>query len=827
MSARTLVIVESPAKCSKIQQMLGPGYIVKASFGHLRNIDTKLGLRAIDTRNNFKPTFKVIPAKKKYVTELKKWTKKCKEVIIASDLDREGEAIGFHVAELLSLPPARTKRIVFNEITRSAILKAVQSPRRLCQKLYDAQQARQVLDYLIGFELSPLLWKHVQNKLSAGRCQSVALGLIHDKVQEVAAFAKRSYFSLSAMARPSSSSERQKHTQNFVSSHEYDNESTARGALQALCTQRVTVLEVTLKKSARHPPPPYITSTIQQDCSSQLGLSPKATMSVLQKLYEGGMITYMRTDSTVLSQACLQQVRAHVTKYFGGTARVKARQFRNTGKTNTQEAHECIRPVHISTQELPASKSWSRSAKSVYSLIWKRTVATQMLPIQEDALRITIGVSTSSANTGSKTKGCTLTTCLRRTVDLGYSVVYGAKKIDEISSAVKVWKKGQPVHVTTATCQEKFTQPPSHYTEASLIKDLEKKGIGRPSTFSSIVDTLFRRNYIVKMSQEGEARRVKKLVCKCAQRPSLHAKPTIVVTHDTVKVNGFTNKIVTTAIAARVVDFLRQHFAAVMNDAFTSKMETSLDLIAAGSLKRVSVIHQVYSEFQPKIQHLKALKSLKKDTKKNQSSQGLLTQEALFTLKSTRQPVYVYVGKYGPVIQVGEKDDKRVKFLPLPSNQSIHTVTQQTVLQLLAFPRKLGVDKKAEVTLNYGRYGYYLKRGKVSVTITTPPSQVTLASAVKLLDAKASDKSSSIIKVFQNGQISIRRGNYGPYIMQSTSTKATARTSKPIIRPVPNGVEDPSKLTLKQCVQILSAPRESGAKKKYRKRPSTRKKTKM
>ena len=497
---KSLVIVESPAKCNKIQNYLGSGYIVKASFGHICNLDTKKGLDAVDVKNHYKPKFINIKEKKKYIDDLKKHASNCDEVIIASDLDREGEAIGYHVCRVLKLDLKKTKRIVFNEITKKAIQQAVKDFRYLDMNLVNAQQARQILDFVIGFDVSPVLWKYIKSGISAGRCQTPALRLVNEKEESIDGFQSTNFFDLQGKFTIEFEDEGEQsglHEDcslviDFDCKHskKLKNKDIAIKALEKYKTSEFEITDISMSESKSKSGAPFITSTLQQECSNKLSVPPAKTMSIAQKLYEGGLITYMRTDSKIISEDCLDTLKEYVTESYG-VDYYKLTRYKNDSN-NTQEAHECIRPVDI--HKIDISDDFTPQEKRVYQLIWRRTIACQMTDSVTQVMKVVINDNQVKYPFDTE---------FTKTLHLGYQKAYGEVSHDNISLIKDDIEVGNPVEVDTITSEEKSTKSSARYTEASLIKDLEKKGIARPSTFASIIDTLFKREYIVKESRKG------------------------------------------------------------------------------------------------------------------------------------------------------------------------------------------------------------------------------------------------------------------------------------------------------------------------------------
>lgn len=815
---KTLVIVESPAKSKKIQSFLGPGYIVKASFGHIRNLDTKRGVGAIDIDAGFKPHFVLSPEKIKQVQELQKWTRQCSDVIIASDLDREGEAIGYHLTQVLKLNPKTTKRIVFNEITKSAILNAVKQPRLLDTRLIDAQLARQIIDYLIGFKLSPVLWKYVKNNLSAGRCQSVALRLIYERGEKLSSFAAKKfvqlkgdfYVPLNVQRGGSNSSKKSSGSKDFTFEATC---TTKQGSIEKISTLfqqwthpncRFTVHTLKRTQSTTQPPPPYITSSIQQDCSAKLGYSPKMTMSILQKLYEAGKITYMRTDSVSLSKTCAEATRQEVSRLFGTSALYSStRRYSGKKTQHTQEAHECIRPVYVSNATL--GSGFPNSHQAVYSLIWKRTMATQMCPIIQDHLNCTIKNSHNSL---------LFSTTFTKTVDLGFSILYNSKMVDTLSTAMKLLRSNTVVHFKTIQGEERYSTPPARYSEATLIKELETRGIGRPSTFSSIVGKLLDKKYVEKKTSPGTDADVQ-VWTLCKKQNNNHK---IVKTTRTIKIDKYAGKLVITHIGKLVNEFLVSHFDKIMNYEYTNALEKSLDDIANGARQKLSVIKHAFNDFDPIVAQLQSVRKVKKS--------GTPKRDVFMNDPQTGAPIFVYEARYGPVVQVGKKGRSTVGkstkktgtqkpvFFPLPKMIDLTTLTPQLVEYFMSFPKVVGKNSSGQsITLKMTNNGFTGICGKSSFAVPNPlnprdgtawktPSLKVLKSLCETHQQKHKSAQQSIIHTFEDGRITVRKGPYGYYILEKTPGRAPNK-----IRPVPSNLKVQT-LSREQIENILATPQQ-------------------
>ena len=686
-----LVIVESPAKAKTIEKFLGKEYTVKSSFGHIRDLSKKeLG---IDISNNFEPHYEIPADKKKVVGELDKLAKSAKTVWLASDEDREGEAIAWHLAQVLGLDPKTTKRIVFHEITKNAILHAVENPRSINMDLVNAQQARRVLDRLVGFELSPVLWRKVKPSLSAGRVQSVAVRLIVEREREIIAFESKDYYRVVADfeiagANGKSGAFRAELNKRFATEQE------AEAFLGKCKDARFTVLNVEQKPSKKNPPAPFTTSTLQQEAGRKLGMSVSQTMAVAQRLYEAGYITYMRTDSVNLSNQALAAAKEEITVLFGAEYS-EVRNFKTKSK-GAQEAHEAIRPSYMNHRTIEGGPQ----EKRLYELIWKRTVASQMASAQTERTVVDIAVSGAAEQfvaTGEVVK-----------FD-GFLRLYSESVEDETGEGEEAllppMKKGDEPTAKTITALQRFTQSPPRYSEASLVKRLEELGIGRPSTYAPTISTIITRGYVIKESRDGEKRGYTQLTLSKGKI----ARKTLTETVGKEK-----NKLSPTDIGMIVTDFLDAQFAAVMDYNFTASVEKEFDEIAMGEKSWPEMIRSFYDEFHSKVDEALESKPVK-------SSQ----MHELGIDPKSGKPVFVKIGRFGPVAQIGgaEGDEEKPRFASLKKGQLIATITLDEALALFDLPRKLGEFEDKEVVIGVGRFGPYARHdGKfVSLAKTDDP----------------------------------------------------------------------------------------------------------
>ena len=743
-----LVIVESPAKKNKIQTFLntinGHSFIVEASFGHIRYFAD--GLKSIDIENDFNPTYSVIKDKSKVVKNLKYLKNTVDDVVIATDLDREGEAIGFHIADVLNLSKENTKRICFNEITKSAVVDAFHNYRTLDFNMFYAQQTRSILDLLIGFELSPLLWSAIQSKLSAGRCQTPALKLLYEREKEIDDFKSNKSFQLSGLFNI----EEEIETQYYKEEKDIEN---VRSLLKELITHKFKLKSVKDKLSKQNPPSPYITSTIQQDASSRFGMSPTLTMSVLQKLYEKGKITYMRTDSTNISSNFLDKIEEHVNDKYNGY--FKKRSFKSK-VSNAQEAHECIRPVNL--VELPPD--FPANELKLYNMIMQRVIASQMKHYSEKNYTYTLQSTTNNIHK--------FTFVLKQIKDIGFKIIYNSQIDDDLELIDKI-HIGDLYDPIKLSATEKNTKPVSRYTEASLIKELENKGIGRPSTFASIVAKLFERKYATKKTNHNY---------KDIQLTTLsiqHGESTLHEDSKKTKSVSEKNKIFISDIGKLVNEYMLAHFTNICQYDFTAKMEEDLDKIASSEEDWVSITKHVYDSFHPTVIKLKGDANVKKSYK--DKKQTLLGAHE-------GKNIYTYVGKYGPCIQYGECNDNP-KYVSINKDEfpDITKITLDHSIELLKYPIKLGKYNNKDITLNKGPYGFYIQHDKKRFSAES--SNITKDEAI----ATIATTKSNVIKEFSD--LSVRNGPYGPYIKKGNK-----------FTPVPKS-KDPSKLTKKECLEII------------------------
>ena len=766
-----LVIVESPAKAKTIEKILGKEYTVRSSYGHIRDLAKKnLG---IDIEHGFIPQYEVSPDKKKVVSELKAASDKASVVWLASDEDREGEAIAWHLRETLDLQPEKTRRIVFHEITKDAILHAIETPRDVDMNLVMAQQARRVLDRIVGFELSPILWKKIKPSLSAGRVQSVALRLVVEREREIAEFQSRPYFRVEGIFVPENG---RKTKVLGVLDRRFDTREEAEAFLERCRGSRFTVASVDKKEISRCPAPPFTTSSLQQEAARKCGFSVSQTMSIAQHLYESGFITYMRTDSTTLSKLAIGAAKGWITENFGAEYH-KARQYK-TGVKGAQEAHEAIRPTYIANTDIPGTAA----EKKLYSLIWKRTVASQMADARLEKTDITIagdGMQERFDVTGSTV------------LFDGFLKVY-IESTDDDAPAGDEEKILPPLSVgdgmlrDSITASEKYTVHPPRYSEASLVRKMEELGIGRPSTYAPTISTLHQRGYIIRQDRKGEERSVTVLTLKGDSIASTSKKETT---------GSEKGRLCPEDIGVLVTDFLEQTFPAIMDYGFTAKVETAFDRVAAGKLVWNKTVADFYKPFHERVE----------ETMKE--SAPMKSRKVLGTDPATGKTVIARMGRYGSVVQIGEDDDPEKRITGLEKGQLIESVSLEDALRLFVLPRTLGEYNGQTITCSKGKYGPYVKYGSAYVSLKRgqDPYTITLDTAVKLIEEHEAQQKNKDIKAFPEADIYVLNGRFGPYIKHAGANYK-----------IPRGT-DPASLTEEQCRTIIESAGE--------KKPSPRKGT--
>jgi DNA topoisomerase-1 len=730
--AKNLLIVESPAKAKTIEKILGSDFEVKSCYGHIRDLDK--GDKGIDIQKQFQPHYIVPDEKERVVKELRQIAKKSGEVWLASDEDREGESISWHLAEVLGLNPATTKRIVFHEITAPAIKKAVQNPRFINMDLVDAQQARRVLDRLVGFELSPVLWRKIgmQKSLSAGRVQSVAVRLIVEREREINHFTPESSYKIEAIF---TALDVNKKTVSFKAEgpSKVNTQSSANDFLVSCKSANYTVDDVTVKPTKRTPAAPFTTSTLQQEASRKLGYGVTKTMLLAQKLYESGKITYMRTDSINLSDTAMGDIRKEVESSYGNNY-YQPRKYKNKNE-NAQEAHEAIRPTYMNNKTVADEET-----RRLYELIWRRTIASQMSDAAFEKTVAKINISTNKEQ---------LTASGEVLKFDGFLKVYLEGKDDEddedTEGILPPLTAGQVIDFAEMTATEKFSRPGARYTEASLVKKMEELGIGRPSTYAPTISTIIKRNYVEKRDKEGVKRLSNLLILR--KNDSIEKE---IVSENT---GAEKSKLFPTDLGMVVTDFLKQHFEKVMDYGFTAKIEQEFDEIAAGKTKWKSMIASFYTPFHENIEH----------TLEN-ANRAVGERELGFD-EATGKKVIARMGRYGPMVQIGHQDEEdKPRFAKLKAEQSIETITMQEAMELFSLPRVLGTYNDMELAVNVGRFGPYIKLGEQFISIPKGEDLHTmdLDRAIVLLGEK--ELAEAPIAHYKELPVTKGKGRFGPFI---------------------------------------------------------------
>lgn len=774
---KNLVIVESPAKAKTIEKFLGKDYTVKSSYGHIRDLAKKE--MSIDVENAYEPQYQISEDKKSLVSELQKAVKSAERVWLASDEDREGEAIAWHLQETLKLNPETTQRIVFNEITKTAILHAIEHPRGIDMNLVDAQQARRVLDRLVGYEISPILWSKIKPALSAGRVQSVAVRLIVEREEEIKGFESKPYFRVTAQFRPVDGTK----TLGAELSHHFATGEEAEAFLQSLIGSSFKISKIETKPAHRTPAPPFTTSTLQQEASRKLGFSVARTMQVAQQLYESGYITYMRTDSVNLSELALGMAKKEIESQYG-TEYVKTRRYQTKTK-GAQEAHEAIRPTDLTAQSINAESAQRR----LYELIWKRTVASQMADAELEKTEIEINIS----NNKKETFGCTG----EQVKFDGFLKVYMESTDDEEEGSKEKLLPRLPegTLLTMEVCEaaEHWTQHPARYTEASLVKKLEDLGIGRPSTYAPTISTILKREYIMKEDREGEEHE-----CTVMQLKENTVNKT------TRKEKGYAEKgkLFPTDIGCVVNNFLMEHFANIMDYNFTATVEKDFDEIAAGEKEWRKVIDNFYTPFHKNIRQTQ------------QTSQRTTGSRLLGVDPKSGKNVYAKIGRYGTLVQIGETNtDEKPKFASMKKGQSIETITLEEALSLFELPRTVGSFEDKEVIVSIGKFGPYVRHNNkfYSLSKTDDPYEVKLERAIEIIKSKrkVEEAKEEMKKIFpheiglhEGEPVVSNSGRFGPYL---TYKGENFRLPKDV---------NPLELSLEKALEII----DKSGKKKGRKK---------
>lgn len=781
---KNLVIVESPAKAKTIEKFLGKDFKVLSSYGHIRDLKKKDF--SIDIDNHYAPVYEIPEDKRQLVDTLQEESKKSDIVWLASDEDREGEAIAWHLSEVLHLDPAKTKRIVFHEITKNAILNAIEHPREVDMDRVNAQQARRVLDRIVGFELSPVLWKKVKPALSAGRVQSVAVRLIVEREREIQAFVPEASFRVVALF--SLDSPEGKTEMKAELSRRLKTKQEALDLLEKCKNAKFSIEDVVVKPTKKSPAPPFTTSTLQQEAARKLGFSVSQTMMIAQRLYESGHITYMRTDSVNLSTLAIGTAKDEILNVLGERY-LHTRNY-HTHTKGAQEAHEAIRPTYISNHSIDGTAQ----EKRLYDLIWKRTIASQMSDAELEKTTVTIGMDVEGNEkfvaTGEVLKFDGFLKFYLESQDDDKESAEDEKMLPELSC-------GQPLFLSEMVATERFTQRPPRYTEASLVRKMEELGIGRPSTYAPTISTIQQREYVVRGDKEGVERKYDVLTLK---------KGKISDREQTEKTGAEKGKLIPTDVGMVVTDFLTEYFPDILDYNFTANVEKRFDHVAEGSLDWSEMIDKFYKVFHPVVSDALSMRLEKK-----------VGERMLGIDPNTGRPVSVKIGRYGPLVQLGlAEDEEKPQFASLLKGQSMSSITLDEALRLFELPRTLGEFEGKVVVVGVGRFGPYIRHdGKyVSLPKELQPLSVTLDEAVELILAKREQESKRLIKTFdEDEELQVLNGRYGAYISYK---KANYK--------LPKTVTDPSSLTFDMCMDIIKESGEKAPVKKKKATASTRKK---
>jgi DNA topoisomerase-1 len=758
--SKNLVIVESPAKAKTIEKFLGSDYTVLSSFGHIRDLSEHAF--GIDIENGFQPNYEISPDKKKLVADLKKASDGAEIVWLASDEDREGEAIAWHLSEALKLKNDKTRRIVFHEITKSAILKAIEQPREIDIDLVNAQQARRILDRIVGFELSPVLWRKVKSSLSAGRVQSVAVRLIVDREREIQGFVSEASFRVIALFMVTDADGKPVELKAELQ-HRFKTKEEAYSFLETCKVSNYTIEDIVKKPSKRSPAPPFTTSTLQQEAARKLGYSVSQTMMIAQRLYEAGQITYMRTDSVNLSDLALGTSKAEILS-MAGERYWQFRRFQTKTK-GAQEAHEAIRPTYMDKHEI----SGTTQEKNLYSLIWKRTIASQMSDAELERTTITIGMSNSAEKFLAVGEVIKFDGFLRV-----YMESTDEESDQDAEALLPPLKVKQLLIMNQVTATERFSQRPPRYSEAALVRKLEELGIGRPSTYAPTISTIQKRNYVEKSNLDGEMRVFTVLTLK---------KDKIKEESKSERFGADKGKLLPTDIGMVVNDFLTDYFPNILDYNFTANVEKEFDDIAEGQLDWHQALKHFYDKFHPMVVETMA-------NSERRSGERILGVDT----KSGKQ-VSVRIGRFGPIVQLGVKEgETKPQFASLKKGQLLETITLEEALELFKLPRSLGEWEGKEMVVGIGRFGAYVRYdgGFYSLPKTEDPMSITAETAVTLIQAKREADKNRQMKIFdQDPDLQILNGRYGPYISyQKKNYKIPSKT-------------DPLQLTYEACLEII------------------------
>lgn len=772
---KNLVIVESPAKAKTIEKFLGKDYKVLSSYGHIRDLKKKKF--SIDVQHDFTPEYEIPAEKKKLVAELKKEADKADTVWLASDEDREGEAISWHLYEVLGLKPEHTKRIVFHEITKDAIKHAVENPRNIDINLVNAQQARRMLDRIVGFELSPVLWKKVKPALSAGRVQSVAVRLIVEREREIAAFRSEPSFKVTAIFIKEDNGKT--HEIKAELDHRFKNEKEAADFIASIKGATFTIEAISRKPLRKIPAPPFTTSTLQQEAARKLGFTVAQTMRIAQSLYEDGKITYMRTDSVNLSDLAINTSRAEIISLMGEKY-AKTRHFQTKTK-GAQEAHEAIRPTYMNAQTIDGTAQ----EKKLYALIWKRTIASQMADAEIEKTVADISIAGHPYHFQATGEVIMFN---------GFLKVYQESHDDDRDNdrdetVLPPLKQGESLARKEVTATQRFTQHPPRYTEASLVKRLEELGIGRPSTYAPTIQTIQQREYVTKGDKPGEER--KYTVIKLDDKG--------IRSEEKTETSGSEKgKLIPTDVGIVVNDFLTEYFPEILSYNFTADVEKQFDEVAEGHKEWKALMRDFYDHFHPSVESAMSVKS------DHKVGERILGEEP-----GTGKKVSVKIGRFGPVVQIGSADEtEKPKFAQLRAGQSLESLTLEEALDLFKLPRTVGQYEDKTISVGTGRFGPYIRFADkfISIPKDMDPLEISLDDAVALINAKREADAKKSIKTFaEDPELEILNGRYGPYIAYKKKNYKLPKDSVP------------AELTHEECMQIIAAQEEKGTAPKRKK----------
>ena len=772
--AKNLVIVESPAKAKTIEGFLGKEYTVKSSYGHVRDLNKNT--LSVDIEHDFEPEYEISDDKKALVAELKKLSKASDTVWLASDEDREGESISWHLYEALELKKKDTKRIVFHEITKTAILNAIENPRDIDMDLVAAQQARRVLDRLVGYELSPLLWKKVKPALSAGRVQSVAVRLIVEREEEIKNFVQTSAYRITAQF--TFQKDGQEYNLFAELPHRFDTEEETRNFLEQCVNAGYKVDSIEKKPATRYPAPPFTTSTLQQEAARKLGFSVANTMRIAQQLYESGKITYMRTDSVNLSSLALGMAKKEIMENYGAEY-VKTRQY-HTKTKGAQEAHEAIRPTDLNQHTIKGTAD----ERKLYELIWKRTIASQMADAQMERTNVNIGISTNDKQFVATGEVILFDGFLKV-----YMESYDDDRAEDTAAILPPIEVGTTLDLEKMEAQQRYTRHPLRYTEASLVKKMEELGIGRPSTYAPTISTIQKREYVTKGDVKGEPQNYQIITLKNNKISDKMGKENY---------GAEKGKLLPTDIGILVNKFLTQYFESIIDYNFTANVEKEFDKIAEGECEWNTMIKEFYKNFHQQV------------VSTTENSGKFSGEKLLGVDPATGKNVYVKVGRFGPVAQIGDTEsEEKPRFAGLKKDMSIENVTLEEVLKLFDFPRILGEFEGKEITVAVGRFGPYIRHDNkfYSLAKTDNPAMVEYDRAVEIINEKRQKDLNNIILTFdQDPDMRVLNGRFGPYI-----------TYKKNNYKIPKGTE-PSSLTYEACLAIMEDPKNAPKKKVAKKK---------